>query len=156
MCASTRPGPGPGPGPARSACAMCAIVVVWHTWHTLSCVWVMWVMCAIIFELKSRRKRGSLTLFILLLYTVYISQLKVVRVWHTWHTHELFQRAGSHLRYRPQQHHADTHTLRVNPYVVKSVTDQHVTARAQVLARFSYALYVRGSSSLSPLHESTP
>ena len=54
-----------------------------------------------------------------------------------------------------KQAYIDYKALRVNTYVVNSVTDQALSARAQVLARIYYAYYVRGSSSLSPLHEST-
>lgn len=47
--------------------------------------------------------------------------------------------------------HTDTHALRVSPSVQNLVTNQCVTARAQVLARFSYAYIVRGSNSLNQL-----
>ena len=51
--------------------------------------------------------------------------------------------------------HADTHVLMVSPNVINNVANQQVTALARALARFSYAYYVRGSSSLNPLNEST-
>ena len=47
----------------------------------------------------------------------------------------------------PQRAHTDTQSIRVNTYVVNSVTDQALSARARALARFSYALYVKGSNS---------
>jgi hypothetical protein len=43
--------------------------------------------------------------------------------------------------------HVTHKALRVNTYVVKSVTDQALSARARALARFSYAYYVRGANS---------
>jgi len=112
--------------------------------------------CVPLFSNRSRAANVEVLHYSYCYYIQYIYFHRPIQIYDTHDTQEGFFREPDHTCANAHNvTHADTHTLRVNTYVVKSVTDQHATARARALARFFYALYVRGSSSLSPLHEST-